>query len=119
MSNLEDSGLEDISMRISSSHWSEMSIELLRKKRFLELATLHITKQAVARHQLCRDWFAKDMFLFPLEDEGVSGETVEILVGRTKFSKTNHYIRAEHFGFFRNRNVMECAWGWKVEAMVS
>jgi hypothetical protein len=116
---LDDAGLEDISLRLSPSDWTAISMELLKSKQFVELATLHIDKQAVARHQLAREWWAKDMFLVTYENESVDGGNVTMLCGRTKSSKTNHWERTEQFGFFRGRNVMECAWGWLVETLVS
>ncbi|TPX52171.1 hypothetical protein CcCBS67573_g09922 [Chytriomyces confervae] len=52
-----------------------------------------------------------------VEEESITRGPVEILIGRSKVSKTNHYERAEHFGFFRSKNVLECSWGWQVEIM--
>ncbi|KAI9352800.1 hypothetical protein BDR26DRAFT_204960 [Obelidium mucronatum] len=112
---LDDAGLEDITMRVGKKDWEKLTLGLLAQKKFTELATLHVDKQAVARHQLARDWHWKDAFLYTLERESVTGGDVVILVGRTNESKTNHFQRAEHFAFFRHRDVMSCAWGWIVE----
>ncbi|KAI9332980.1 hypothetical protein BDR26DRAFT_937718 [Obelidium mucronatum] len=112
---LDDAGLEDITMRVGKTQWRSLTLGLLENKKFIELATLHVDKQAVARHQLARDWHWKDAFLYTLERESVTGGDVVILVGRTNESKTNHFQRAEHFAFFRHKDVMSCAWGWIVE----
>ncbi|KAI9327689.1 hypothetical protein BDR26DRAFT_952534 [Obelidium mucronatum] len=102
-------------MRVDKTQWRSLTLGLLENKKFIELAMLHVDKQAVARHQLARDWHWKDAFLYTLERESVTGGDVVILVGRTNESKTNHFQRAEHFAFFRHKDVMSCAWGWIVE----
>ncbi|KAI8619312.1 hypothetical protein BC830DRAFT_1078635 [Chytriomyces sp. MP71] len=86
-------------MRLQDQEFVEMGH---RRKKFMELTTLHIDKLAVAHQQL-------------LEEERVNGQPVTILGGRAKVSKTNHYERAEHFAFFYAKNVLEWGWGWCVE----
>ncbi|TPX65149.1 hypothetical protein CcCBS67573_g08219 [Chytriomyces confervae] len=113
----DDPGLEDVSIRITNAKWMKLAMLLLKEKKFVELATLWTDKQVVGWHQLARDWCLKDMFLYTLENESVTGDPVQILVGRSKVSKTNHFERVEHFAFFRSKNVLECAWGWQVELM--
>ncbi|KAJ3240593.1 hypothetical protein HDU77_011111, partial [Chytriomyces hyalinus] len=102
----DDAGLDDMALQIDDAKWMELAMRMLKSKKLVEVATLWLDKQAFGRHQLARDWCVKDMFLYTLQEESVTKGPVEILIGWSKVSKTNHYKRAEHFGFFRSKNVL-------------
>ncbi|KAJ3024622.1 UNVERIFIED_CONTAM: hypothetical protein HDU68_007967, partial [Siphonaria sp. JEL0065] len=87
---LDDAGLEDISMRLDKKSWRELSLELLKESKFEELAALHIDKQAVARHQLARDWYWKDAFLYTLEQEDIKNGDA-----RSLYDQVNGKTRTE------------------------
>ncbi|KAI8827638.1 hypothetical protein BJ741DRAFT_22226 [Chytriomyces cf. hyalinus JEL632] len=115
-SSLDGEELEDMPVHLYDTKWTELAMSLLKSKKFAGLATLWIDKQTVERHQPARDWHLKDMFLNTLQNESVTDAPVKILVGR-RLTKTNRNGPLEHFGLFRSKNVLECAWGWLVESM--